>query len=97
VSVVRIPPVLRAAAAGEREVEVEGSTVSEVLDALYERHPAVRSQLQTPDGELHRFVNVYLNDEDVRLLSWLDTEVSDGDTLLILPAMAGGAPAEAGR
>ena len=50
----------------------------------------MRAQLQTPDGELHRFVNVYLNDEDVRLLSWLDTEVADGDTLLILPAMAGG-------
>ena len=50
----------------------------------------MREQLQTSEGELHRFVNVYLNDEDVRLLSWLDTEVSDGDTLLILPAMAGG-------
>ena len=90
-SVVRIPPVLRQAAGGQREVTVGGSTVSEVLQELYARHPAVRTQLQTPDGELHRFVNVYLNDEDVRLLSWLDTEVSDGDTLLILPAMAGGA------
>lgn len=90
-STVRIPPVLRAAAGGERELELPGGTVSEVLEALYERHPAVRAQLQTPEGELHRFVNVYLNDEDVRLLSWLDTEVSDGDTLLILPAMAGGA------
>jgi molybdopterin converting factor small subunit len=50
----------------------------------------VRTQLQTPEGELHKFVNVYLNDEDVRLMSWLDTEVGDGDTLLILPAMAGG-------
>ena len=89
-SVVRIPPVLRQAVGGQREVEVPGGTVSEVLDALYERHPAVRTQLQTPEGELHRFVNVYLNDEDVRLLSWLETEVSDGDTLLILPAMAGG-------
>jgi molybdopterin converting factor small subunit len=83
--------VLRAATGGEREIEVPGATVSEVLDGLYELHPAVRTQLQTPDGELHKFVNVYLNDEDVRLLSWLDTEVSDRDTLLILPAMAGGA------
>jgi sulfur-carrier protein len=91
VSMVRIPPVLRAATGGEREIEVPGATVSEVLDALYELHPAVRTQLQTPEGELHRFVNVYLNDEDVRLLSWLDTEVSERDTLLILPAMAGGA------
>jgi sulfur-carrier protein len=90
-SVVRIPPVLRQATGGEREIEVPGTTVSEVLDALYDRHPAVRAQLVTPDGELHRFVNVYLNDEDVRLLSWLDTEVGDRDTLMILPAMAGGA------
>jgi molybdopterin synthase sulfur carrier subunit len=90
-SVVRIPPVLRAATGGEREVQVDGATVADVLDALYLRHPAVRTQLQTPEGELHKFVNVYLNDEDVRLMSWLDTEVTDGDTLLILPAMAGGA------
>ncbi len=92
-STVRIPPVLRQATGGEREVSAAGATVSEVLDSLYEQHPAVRSQLQTADGELHKFVNVYLNDEDVRLLSWLDTEVSEGDTLLILPAMAGGAAA----
>lgn len=90
-SVVRIPPVLRGATGGEREIEVAGATVSEVLEALYEKHPAVRTQLQTPEGELHKFVNVYLNDEDVRLMSWLDTEVGERDTLLILPAMAGGA------
>ena len=89
-SIVRIPPVLRAAVGGEREVEVPGGTVSEVLEALYERHPAVRMQLLTPEGELHRFVNVYLNDEDVRMMGWLDTEVSETDTLLILPAMAVG-------
>lgn len=89
-STVRIPPVLRQATGGAREIAVAGATVSEVLEALYEQHPAVRAQLQTPAGELHKFVNVYLNDEDVRLLAWLDTEVSDGDTLLILPAMAGG-------
>ena len=91
-SVVRIPPVLRQATGGQREIEVPGATVNEVLDALYELHPQVRAQLQTPGGELHRFVNVYLNEEDVRLLSWLDTEVGERDTLLILPAMAGGAP-----
>ncbi|MGD9696380.1 MAG: MoaD/ThiS family protein [Thermoleophilia bacterium] len=89
-STVKIPPVLRQATGGAREIEVGGETISEVLDALYEKHPAVRAQLQTPEGELHRFVNIYLNDEDVRLGSWLDTEVSDDDTLLILPAMAGG-------
>jgi len=89
-STVRIPPVLRQATGGEREITVAGATVSEALDSLYEQHPAVRAQLQTPEGDLHKFVNLYLNDEDVRLLSWLDTEVADGDTLLILPAMAGG-------
>ncbi|MDH3227338.1 MAG: MoaD/ThiS family protein [Thermoleophilia bacterium] len=89
-SLVRIPPVLRQAVGGEREVEVPGSTVAEVLDNLYDAHPAVKAQLQSEDGELHRFVNVYLNDEDVRMLSWLDTPVSDRDRILILPAMAGG-------
>ncbi len=91
-SVVKIPPVLRQAAGGEREIEVPGGTVSEVLEKLYELHPQVRAQLLTPHGELHRFVNVYVNDEDVRLLAWLETEVDDADTVLILPAMAGGAP-----
>lgn len=88
---VRLPPVLRQAAGGQREVEINGaSTVAEALDALYEEHPSLKAQIQADDGGLHRFVNVYLNDEDVRLLQWLDTEVSDGDTLMILPAMAGG-------
>ncbi|MBI2684382.1 MAG: MoaD/ThiS family protein [Actinobacteria bacterium] len=90
-SVVRIPPVLRGAAGGARQLDVAGSTVSEVLDSLYERHPPVRAQLQTADGELHRFVNIYVNDEDVKLQRWLDTPVGPGDTILILPAMAGGA------
>lgn len=90
-SVVRIPPVLRGAAGGARQLDVEGGTVSEVLDALYEQHPPVRAQLQTPDGELHRFVNIYVNDEDVKLQRWLDTPVGPSDTILILPAMAGGA------
>jgi sulfur-carrier protein len=91
VSLVRVPPVLRAAVGGVREVPVEGATVSEVLDNLYDAHPAVRTQLLTADGELHRFVNIYVNDEDVKLLQWLDTPVGENDTLLILPAMAGGA------
>lgn len=90
-STVRIPPVLRPAVGGERELEVGGGTVREVLDALCDAHPGIRAQLHTPEGELHRFVNIYLNDEDVRMLGWLDTPVADGDTLMILPAMAGGA------
>lgn len=90
-SIVKIPPVLRSAAGGEREIPVSGSTVGEVLDGLCEMHPAIKAQLKTPEGELHRFVNVYVNDEDARLLEWIDTPVSDADTLMILPAMAGGA------
>ncbi len=90
---VKIPPVLRGSADGEREVVVAGATVAEVLEALYERHPAIRAQLESSQGTLHRFVNLYLNDEDVRMLGWLDTPVSEGDTVTILPAMAGGAGA----
>lgn len=90
-SIVRIPPVLRSAAGGEREIPVRGSTVGEVLDGLCTMHPAIKAQLKTSEGELHRFVNVYVNDEDARLLEWIDTPVSDTDTLMILPAMAGGA------
>jgi molybdopterin synthase sulfur carrier subunit len=93
VSTVRVPPVLRAAVGGVRELSVPGSTVSEVLEALYSAHPEVRSQLVSDDGDLHRFVNIYVNDEDVRLQEWLDTPVGESDTLLILPAMAGGASA----
>ena len=90
-STVKIPPVLREAVGGRRELEVDGATVSEVLERLYADHPAVREQLMTPEGELHRFVNVYVNDEDVRLGEWLDTPLSEHDTVMILPAMAGGA------
>lgn len=89
-STVKIPPVLRAAAGGERTVEASGATVGEVLTALCDAHPAIGAQILTPDGELHKFVNVYVNDEDARLMQWTDTPVGDDDTLLILPAMAGG-------
>ena len=90
-STVRIPPVLRQAVGGQRQVDVAGATVGEVLEALYAEHPEVRTQLVTPEGELHRFVNLYVNDDDIRLGGWLDTPVGERDTLLILPAMAGGA------
>jgi sulfur-carrier protein len=88
---VRIPPVLRPSVNGEREVTAGGSSVGEVLNALAEAHPGTKSQLFGPEGDLNRYVNVYLNDEDVRVLDGLETSVSDGDTLVILPAMAGGA------
>ena len=87
---VKIPPVLRPEAAGEAEVPASGSTVGEVLTALAEAHPGARSQLFSNGGDLNRYVNVYVNDEDVRVLDGLDTPVSDSDTVVILPAMAGG-------
>jgi MoaD family protein len=87
---IRIPPVLRAQTGGRPEVDVSGSTVDEVLRALTAEHPETESQLFGGDGDLNRYVNVYLNDEDVRVLKGLDTAVSDGDTVVILPAMAGG-------
>ena len=87
---VKIPPVLRARTGGEAEVAASGGTVGEVLTALAEEHPDTREQLFAADGELNRYVNVYLNDEDVRVLDGLETSVADGDTVVILPAMAGG-------
>ena len=87
---VRIPPVLRPSVGGEKELMAEGSSVGEILRELAARHPQTESQLFAPDGELNRYVNVYLNDEDVRVLEGLETRVSDRDTLVILPAMAGG-------
>ena len=88
---VRIPPVLREAAGGSKQVELAGATVGEVLGGLVERYPTLRDQLYGADGSLNRFVNVYLNDEDVRYLSELETPATDRDTIVVLPAMAGGA------
>ena len=88
---VRIPPVLRVHVNDQKEVEASGSTVGELLDDLVGRHPGLREQLFTADGDLHRFVNLYVNGRDVRYLSILDTPVDERDSLIILPAMAGGA------
>jgi molybdopterin synthase sulfur carrier subunit len=90
VATLKIPPVLRSSTGGESQVEADGSTVGAALNALAEAHPATKSQLFAEDGSLNRYVNVYLNDEDVRVLDGLDTSVKDSDTLVILPAMAGG-------
>ncbi|MDX6604609.1 MAG: sulfur-carrier protein [Solirubrobacterales bacterium] len=87
---VRIPPVLRPKTGGQPEVEAGGATVGEVLRTLTSEHPDTERQLFGAEGELNRYVNVYLNDEDVRVLDGLDTSVSNGDTVVILPAMAGG-------
>ncbi len=87
---VRLPTLLRGHAEGRSTVSFPGSTVGEVLDALVTAYPGLAGQVLTDDGSLHRFVNVYLNDDDVRYLDRLDTKVNDGDTVSILPAVAGG-------
>jgi MoaD family protein len=87
---VKIPTQLRAAAGGEAEAEVDGATVQEVLDRLYALHGELRERLSDEDGGLRRFVNVYLAGEDIRFLDGLQTPVSDGAELTILPAVAGG-------
>lgn len=87
---VKIPPVLRPSVGGEKQVEADGASVGEVLRSLVATHPQTQSQLFSAEGELNRYVNVYLNDEDVRVLDGLETKVGEGDTLVILPAMAGG-------
>jgi molybdopterin converting factor small subunit len=87
---IKIPPVLRPSVGGEKLLSAEGESVGEVLRDLASSHPATQSQLFSAEGELNRYVNVYLNDEDVRVLGGLDTAVAEGDVLVILPAMAGG-------
>jgi molybdopterin synthase sulfur carrier subunit len=87
---VKIPTQLRAATGGESEANVEGSTVQEVLDGLFERHGELRERLADGDGSLRRFVNVYVAGEDIRFLDGLSTPVADGAELTILPAVAGG-------
>jgi MoaD family protein len=86
---VKIPTQLRAATDGESSADVEGATVGEVLDSLYERYGELRSRI-AEDGGLRRFVNVYVGGEDIRFLDGLETPVSDGDEVTILPAVAGG-------
>jgi molybdopterin converting factor small subunit len=91
VTKIRIPPTLRAGTGGEREVEVSGDTVRDLLEDLTERYPTLREQVY--DGEVAPFVNVYLEGEDVRTLDGLDTPVTAGSTVILLPAMAGGSVA----
>jgi molybdopterin synthase sulfur carrier subunit len=90
VATIKIPPVLRPSVGGEKEVSAPGENVGDVLRGLAEAHPATQTQLFSAEGQLNRYVNVYLNDEDVRVLNGLDTAVGQGDVLVILPAMAGG-------
>ena len=87
---VKIPPVLRDSVGGSRDLTASGQTVAAVLDDLFARHPALRERV-TEDGQLSRFINVYVNDRDVRYRDGLDTPVGAEDTVILLPAMAGGA------
>jgi MoaD family protein len=87
---VKIPTQLRAAAAGASEAEVEGSTVAQVLEDLYEHHAELRDRISDETGSLRRFVNVYVGGEDIRFLDGLETAVADGGEVTILPAVAGG-------
>jgi len=89
----RLPTLLRPAAEGQASVALEGATVGEVLSQLVATYPALSGQVLTEEGSLHRFVNVYVNDDDVRYLDNLSTAVSSSDVISILPAVAGGATA----
>ena len=87
---VRIPTILRTYTGGEKAVTGSGDTLAALLDDLDSRHSGLRGRLVTEDGSLHRFVNVYLNDEDIRFLGTLDATLGEGDVVAILPAVAGG-------
>ena len=87
---VRLPIILRPHVGGVPSVTAEGSTVGELFDGLVARYPSLKGQLVTETGDLHKFVNVYVNDDDVRYLDKLDTKVNDSDEISILPAVAGG-------
>ena len=87
---VRIPTVFRKFTNQQSSVELEPGTIADLVDQLEGRFPGMRSQLITDDGDLHRFVNVYLNDEDVRYLNKLETKTSEGDVISLLPSVAGG-------
>jgi sulfur-carrier protein len=87
---VRLPTILRPHVGGASTVEAEGSTVGELFEGLVQRYPGLRGQLVTETGDLHRFVNVYRNDDDIRYLGRLETPLSQSDVVSIVPAVAGG-------
>jgi molybdopterin converting factor small subunit len=88
---VRIPTILRTYTGGEKAVDASGATLGALVDDLEANHPGIKERLVEDSGELRRFVNVYVDDEDVRFLGALDAKVNSGDTVTILPAVAGGA------
>lgn len=87
---VRIPTILRAYTDGASKVDAEGATVSDVLDSLEQKYPGIRARVVDEDGKLRRFVNVYVDDEDVRFFEGLQTQTTDGTDISIIPAVAGG-------
>ena len=87
---IKLPTILRKFAGNEARVSAEGATLEEVLKDLESRYPGITKNVVSADGGLHRFINVYVNDEDVRYLGSLETPVAEGDTVSILPAVAGG-------
>ncbi|MEO9138722.1 MAG: MoaD family protein [Jatrophihabitans sp.] len=87
---VKIPTILRTYTGGEKSVAAKGDTLSALIDDLNTSHEGIKSRLITDEGALHKFVNVYVNDEDVRFTGSLETPLSDGDSVTILPAVAGG-------
>ncbi len=88
---IKLPTMLRVQADGQTTVAIDGATVGEVFNTLVERYPGLRGNLLDEGGSLHKFVNVYKDDDDIRYLDGLDTKLADGDVLSILPAVAGGA------
>jgi sulfur-carrier protein len=88
---VRIPTIMRPHTGGEAKVQLTGETVGDIITELTTRFPGIAGQIVTEDGQLHRFVNVYVNDDDVRYVGKLEAPVKEGDTISILPAVAGGA------
>jgi sulfur-carrier protein len=87
---VRLPNILRPMAGGEASVKADGATVGEVFDDLIRQYPGLASSLLTPEGEMHRHLNVFVNDEDIRYLGKLDAKIGDADTVTLMPAVAGG-------
>jgi molybdopterin synthase sulfur carrier subunit len=87
---VKLPTILRKQANGEAQVEADGTTLRDLLNDLETKYPGITKNIVSDDGGLHRFINVYVNDEDVRYLGSLETNVSESDTVSILPAVAGG-------
>jgi molybdopterin synthase sulfur carrier subunit len=87
---IRLPAIFRPAAGGEPTVKADGDTVGEVFTDLVRRYPSLEQQILAPGGELHRHLNVFLNDDDIRYLGRLDAKVSEADTISLMPAVAGG-------